>query len=198
VLTALAVAIPVGLLRADPAPPVAAPAPVPLGCPERGPGQPRNAGPGLAEALVPFAPEDGLICSYDVWGAEVGGLTGVARLTASELRSLLAALDSPDRASPALCTSELGYPFAVQVRGAGRLVTLRLEPYGCGIVTNGARTVLAADSKDLLRDLGDRARSRSRCPARLDRPPGVPPGGGVVDNGVRQVTNKALVRELAG
>lgn len=176
-VTALAVAVPVGLLRAEGAPPAAAPAPVAIGCPELGPGPPRNAGPGLAGALVPFAPQEGLICSYDASPGQSGGLTGVARMTAAELRSLLDRLDGPVQASPAYCTNDYGRPFAVQVGGAGRLVTLRLEPYGCRTVTNGVRTVSAADSKELLRDLGDRASSRSRCPAVLGRPLTVPPGG---------------------
>jgi hypothetical protein len=168
------------------------------------------------------------------------------------------------------------------------VVTLRLEPYGCAIATNGTWSQHAPEDKEWLRRLQGRAARTSPCADWLGREPVAPPGSeppgdtllpadtqrllvcrysavghreragkstwnaaltaaearrvvdelnaspplrpgtvctrdagprlilhavtpdgvvsavadtggcGVVDNGVRQVTNKALVRELAG
>jgi hypothetical protein len=284
VVTALAVAVPVGLLRSGSPPPAAAPpGPVALACPDTLPDSPRNAGPGLDGALVPFPAEEALVCSYPAGS----GLTGVARLRGAELQSIRR-LDGRPPTGDQICTSEFGHPFVLQVGGAGRVVTLRLEPYGCALVTNGVRKVSAGREKELVRSFGDAAMKSTACPEQLDVPPAVrrdgePPGAtllpadtrrllvcryqptgerarsgkdrwnavlspaettrmvaalnaspplqpgtgctrdagpllvllavtadgvvpavadaggcGVVDNGVRQVTNKALVRQLAG
>jgi hypothetical protein len=172
IVTALAVAVPVGLLRADPASP-AAPASATLGCPYFMPDRPRNTGPGLGDALVPFRPERGLVCSYDGSPTENGELSGVARLTAAELRFLTGRLH---RSTPEYCTSEGGSPFAVQVAGAGRVVTLRLEPYGCAIATNGTWSQYAPEDKEWLRRLQGRAASTSPCADWLGREPVAPAG----------------------
>jgi hypothetical protein len=187
-----AVAVPVGLLRADPAPP-AAPTPATLGCPDQVPELLDNTGPGLAEALVPVTPDGALVCSYGAGGTSTGGLTGVVRLTAAEVRSAVDRLDAAKPGSgPLICTSEFGYPFLLQVGGGGRVVTLRLEPYGCGRVTNGAREVMLGRDKELLRGLGDEARKSTACPDRLDVPPtvrtdGEAPGGTLLPTDTRRL-----------
>jgi hypothetical protein len=171
--TAVAVAVPVAVLRSgtDPATPAASGRPVALACPDAVPEVPANAGAGLAEALVPFTPDEALVCSY---AGDTGGLTGVVRLPAAEVRSVLERLDrAPAAGGDLVCTSEYGDPFALQVGGAGRAVTLRLEPYGCGLVGNGVRQVAAGRDKDLVRGVGDQARKSTACPEQLDVPPAV-------------------------
>lgn len=177
--TALAVAVPVAILRSgtDPASP-ADPAAAALACPDALPEVPDNSGPGLAGAMVPFTPDEALVCSYESGDITTGGLTGVVPLTAAETRSVV---DRLNGAGPVtgdqVCTSEFGYPFALQVGGAGRVATLRLEPYGCAVVTNGARTGTVGRDKELLRDLGGRAATSSACAERVDVPPAVRTGG---------------------
>jgi hypothetical protein len=178
--TAVAVAVPVAVLRSgtDPGTPAASGRPVALACPDAVPEVPANAGPGLDRALVPFAADRALVCTYGAGGASTGGLTGVVRLTAAETRS---AIDRLDAAEPVtgdqVCTSEFGYPFLLQVGGAERVVTLRLEPYGCARVTNGAWGRGLGRDEELLRSLSDRAAKSTACAERVDVPPAVPTGG---------------------
>ena len=86
---------------------------------------------------------------------EVGPLGAVTRLTAGQARALAARIDA---AAPAdgetVCTEEMGTPYALALTGPDRTVTLRVEPYGCGQVTDGTRTVLAAKDQGFLRALG--------------------------------------------
>jgi hypothetical protein len=170
-VTAVAIAVPVGLLRAERTSPVA-PAPAGLACPDSVPDRPANTGPGLAGALVPFAAREGLLCSYLSGPGRPSGLTGVVRLTAAEVGDVLARLERRPVAGATLaCTQELGSPFVLQVGGAGRAVTLRLEPYGCARVSNGVRELAAGPDQGLVRGLGERAAKSTACPGKVDVPP---------------------------
>jgi hypothetical protein len=147
VLTAVAVAVPVVLLRPSPAPPVAAPAGTGLGCPDTLPDRP--AGPRAdGTPLVPFAPTDGLLCGYHP--IRVLGL--VTRLTADQVRAVAARLDAarPPGARGTICPANLGVTYGVQLAGAGRVVTLRVDTGGCGTVSDGARTVSGTGFADIL------------------------------------------------
>jgi hypothetical protein len=177
--TAVAVAVPVAVLRSgtDPGTPAASGHRVALACPEAVPEVPANAGPGLDRALVPFAADRALVCTYGAGGASTGGLTGVVPLTAAETRSVVDRLDAAEPVTgDQVCTSEFGYPFLLQV-GGERVVTLRLEPYGCARVTNGAWGRSLGRDKELLRSLSDRAARSTACAERVDVPPAVPTGG---------------------
>ena len=192
-VTTVAVAVPVGLLRADPAPTTPAAPPAPLACPDSVPDRARNTGPGLAGALVPFAAEEALVCSYLPGPDGPAGLTGVVRLTAAEAGDVLARLErSPVAGDDLACTQELGSPFVLQAGGGGRAVTLRLEPYGCARVGNGEREVAAGPDKDLVRALGEQASKSTACPEQLDVPPtvrtdGEAPGGTLLPTDTRRL-----------
>ena len=175
--TAVAVAVPVAVLRSgtDPATPAASGRPVAVACPDAVPARPDNRGPGLDRALVPFAADRALVCTYRAAGTSTGGLTGVVPLSAAEARAAVDRLAAAGRVTTGLqvCTSEFGYPFVLQVGDGGRVVTLRLEPYGCARVTNGAWEGVLGQDKELLRSLGDRAAKSTTCAERVDVPPAV-------------------------
>ena len=178
VAAALAVALPTALLAPDrpTAPGTTASAGPPLACPDTLPDRPSNAGPDLADALVPFTPDAALICSYVSVDPSTnpGPLTGVARLTAAETLAAVRRLDAaPVAGGQFVCTSEFGWPFVLRVAGPGRAATLRLEPYGCGLVGNGTLTRAADADKAYLRDLAARAEGTSSCPASVREPNGL-------------------------
>jgi hypothetical protein len=159
VVTTLAVLIPIALLRPDRAAPVTGTASAELACPEFLPEVPRD-GYGAGD-LLPGPVTGALICdfAYSVKvGAPTGRLSGTARLSAAEATSLAARL----AAAPAVtgnvpCTLEYFPSFALRFAGPGWATTLRIDPYGCVLVSNGAVTRTAGADKTYLRQLYERA-----------------------------------------
>lgn len=182
VLTAAAIVVPAGLLGGGgPGPdtgPVAAPAgttAIPAGCPDQLPTEPVNTGPGLADRLIPFAPEEGLVCGYFPMprAAGPGPLNGVLRLSARDLAATVARMNGPaDPAPEPICTADAGDPILLRVAGEGRVAILRLQPWGCGDVTNGTREQRV--DPNLLRSLSTLVGESSNCPARLSGAQGLP------------------------
>lgn len=176
-LTAVAIAVPVVLLRPDPAPPApsapvtaagqAAPA-----CPDTAPAAPAAPAPATGP-LVGFAPTGGLLCGYladQTTTMADGPLGAVTRLTAAQARALAAVIDAASGPDGELgCTDELALPYTLQFAGAGRLVTLRVQPYGCGEVSDGSRVVLAAKDPAFLAVVKDLP-TYAACPPRLNDP----------------------------
>lgn len=156
VVTALAVLVSVVVLEAGSDAVVAAKVPE-LVCPDRVPGAARDSyGTG---DLLPGPVTGALICTYaDSRDRPSGGrLSGTARLTAAEATSLAARLAAaPPRVEQA-CTAELSTTFALQFAGPGRTTTLRVETYGCVLVSNGTVTRVAGADKPYLRQLEQRA-----------------------------------------
>lgn len=156
-VTALAVLIPVAVLQRDRAATTAATPPA-LTCPDRVPVAPVYGG-GSGDLLPPGPVTGALICTYadSRVRPSSGGLSGSARLTAAEATALAARLAAaPPRVEQA-CTQELSSTFALRIAGPGRTTTLRVETYGCVLVSNGTVTRVAGADKSYLRQLEARA-----------------------------------------
>lgn len=194
VLTAAAIVVPAGLLggggSGPDTGPVAAPAgttatsgALALACPPAPPAKPANSGAGLADALVPFPADDALVCVYDdlapAAGSKqpggvgpgrvaAGGLSGVLRLSPADARTTADRLNSGATSPPLYCTADIGVPIVMVAGGQGRTVELRLEPYGCGTMTNGTSTRSGLTQQ--LRDLRSKAEATTECPTRQPDP----------------------------
>lgn len=174
VLTVAAIVVPAGILgRGGSGPdtgPVAAPAgttPAPLACPDALPGTPANTGEGLADRLVPFRVEDALLCSYrQPPKGTATVLTGVLRLAPAEAASVAEQVNAGLATPPEWCTADIGVPFVLRAGGGGRAVTLTLQPYGCGEMTNGTKVLTG--KTQFLRDLREKVDATSDCPRGAD------------------------------
>jgi hypothetical protein len=172
VLAVAAVLVPTVLLRPPPEAPLGR-GPVPaLGCPDRVPPEPASV---TAGRLVPFRPTTGLVCGYEPGPDGRGGLLGVVTpLTAAQARTLGQAADAAKAMrSTTACPLNLGPAYAVQLAGPGGRVTLRVEPYSCGFVSDGTHTRLAAGA--FAKVLGD-VPVYANCPEEPLAPAG--PAGG--------------------
>lgn len=105
-------------------------------------------------------------------------LVAVRLVTGYDAGALVAHLEGqPSTQDPhTWCTSEYAVPYALVAGGAGRSTTLRVEPFGCGVITNGTAIRYARQDKAFLRGTAPRPRA---CPqqagARL-RPANQGPG----------------------
>lgn len=206
VVTALAVLVPVAVLRPDRVA-VTAVAPAGLSCPDRLPGAPFDgSGPG---DLLPGPATGAVLCTFADFGASgtSGPLAGVARLTAAEARVLAARLAAARPAPPpgAVCTSELSVTFAIRFAGPAGPTTLRVETYGCAKVSNGTVTRLAGVDKAYLRQLVRRAAGSATCPVAPPSGPDVakqPAGPALLPAAARRLVlcaylDGALLRDVA-
>jgi DNA-directed RNA polymerase specialized sigma24 family protein len=99
----------------------------------------------LAGTLVPFTPARVAVCRYGPDGQQAGARAVDPVAAAVWVGALNAA---PAVTGREVCSREPAEPFLVRLSGAGRTVTVRAEPRGCGQVTNGVR--VAAAGRDLL------------------------------------------------
>jgi hypothetical protein len=157
VLATLAVLVPVAVLQRDRPPTVVAASP-PLACPERIPAAPAEVD--SDGRLLPSGPvTGGLVCTYGEFRGypDTRRVAGTARLTAAEASSLAARLAAGPSADNRTCTQELGPIIALQFAGPGWTTTLRVELYGCGMVSNGTVTRVYGVDQAELRELEARA-----------------------------------------
>jgi hypothetical protein len=168
VLTAVAVAVPVALLRPDPAPaaPVAQqPVAQELACPAALPAPPAAQ---IAGDLLPATPTAGLACGYGV-DDDTGPLTSVLPLTPAQVSTLAGIVAKSTAPDPAmLCTDEFVPPFALSFTTGGRVTSLRVSAAGCAEVTDGRVVRYAGAYKQQLVTLLTELTATSGCPATLD------------------------------
>lgn len=159
-VTALAVLVPVAVVQRDrAATPVASTGAPDLTCPATVPGAPADRH--VTGDLLPPGPVTGaVVCTYGSFadGPSSGRLAGTARLTASEATALAARIAAaPPLSDTQACTAELSATFALRFAGPGWDATLRVETYGCGLISNGTATRAGWADKATLRALEERA-----------------------------------------
>jgi hypothetical protein len=128
--------------RPSPTPPAAA-----ADCPRSYPRDLHNSGPGLAAHLVPMAIDAVVACEYHgsylsrqpTPPAAFMYLTASRQLRKQDGRALVDLLERAAPRHPAGCETD-GASMLLQVTGGGRTVSLRVDPFGCGIATNGHTT----------------------------------------------------------
>ncbi|HVQ89783.1 MAG TPA: hypothetical protein VMU51_01995 [Mycobacteriales bacterium] len=113
-------------------------------CPNSFPADLGNSGPGLDEQLVPMAVDSVLACEYH--GAYVNRqppppaasqrLVASRSLPATSARTLLATFQAGATRHP-YCRGAERSSILLLVTGAGRTVRLRVDPFACGLITNG-------------------------------------------------------------
>ena len=168
VVTAAAIVVPVGILGGGGSGPDTGPAAAPagptakLGCPDAYPEKPINAGAGLADRLVPIDTNEGVLCAYTALGKAAEGLAGVLTLSGPEARTAADRLNGGTRMSGEMaCTDEYGPKVVLRAgNGNGRAVTVAMESYGCGKVTNGQLTLSA---KPVVQELAGEALATTDC-----------------------------------
>jgi hypothetical protein len=151
-------------------------------CPNSFPADLGNSGPGLDGQLVPMAVDSVLACEY------YGSYVNRQPPPPAAFQRLITSRSLPATAARALLTTfaqgAIRHPYCagaerpsilLQVTGAGRTVRLRVDPFACGLVTNGhaARFPGSAATADLPALLSGTA-PRLSCPAQ----PGSQPGPG--------------------
>jgi hypothetical protein len=157
VITALAVLVPIAVPRPGrPAPAVAAPPA--LTCPDHLPGGPAD-GSGPGDLLPPGPVTGALVCRYADTPARFSGgrLTGTARLGPAEAGPLATRLAASPLRSDQVCSAELSTTFALVFAGPGWTATLRVETYGCALVSNGRVTRVSGVANAALKELEKRA-----------------------------------------
>lgn len=181
---AAAVAVPTALVggggtAVEPANRTAAPAAA-EDCPTLFPDPTRNTGPGLADRLVPFQVETGLLCEYGLIGdmrpPTYSKLAGSRPLSAAVVRDLVARLERgtvQDR--PPACYHSDPPAEVLRLAGAGRLLSLRVDPSECAQVTNGTRHLYAPTATAAVLAAVKATPTRLSCPAAI--PSGPSPTG---------------------
>jgi hypothetical protein len=177
VAVSLAVALPLAARRNATVPTHPVSLPGAANCPSFYPAGLDNTGPGLDDQLVPMTVDSVVACHYNVLNLSrrplppraFWWLTGSRQLPTPAARRLLATLERAAVPRPSGCVTD-GESVLLQVAGAGRILRLRVDPFGCGLATNGHATRYAGSTATAdLPALLSGTPPRLSCPATPDQ-----------------------------